>query len=221
MQSKGTDILYLKKLKKDGSLPDDIIAVLAQALKANELVLLPVDNIYAIVAVASPENEKRISRAIRDPRKRYVRLISSFRMLDDMAVLTKNDYDFLNRIWPDEITVIMRRKDVRGEGGTIGVRFPKSKYLQSIIAQVDSPLIFSHLYRNFSRSALYKRSDLEKACMGRVQKALVVEELCKKHPPATIIDISGSTISVIRAGRVSVEEIKSLFFLRKTEDEEH
>ncbi|MDI9424254.1 MAG: Sua5/YciO/YrdC/YwlC family protein [Spirochaetota bacterium] len=220
MQLKETEILYLKKLRKDGSLPEEAIAAISQALRANALVLLPVDNIYAIAAVASGENEKRISRVVRNPRKRYVRLISSFRMLDDIAVLTKNDYDFLNRIWPDEITVIMKKKDATRESETVGVRFPRSRFLQSVIARVDRPLVFSHLYRGLSKSALYKKGDLEKACRGLVAKAVIVEELCKKHPPATIIDISGSTISIMRAGRVSVEEIKSLFFLRKTEDEE-
>ncbi len=100
MQLRETESIVIKKLKKDGSLPDEIIDRMSESLRANSLVLLPVDNIYAIAALASPENEKRISRSIKNPRKRYVRLISSFRMLDDMAVLTKNDYDFLNRIWP-------------------------------------------------------------------------------------------------------------------------
>ncbi len=220
MQSKATEIIFIKKLKKDGSLPDDIIARMVESLRANALVLLPVDNIYAIAAIASPANEKSISQSIKNPRKRYVRLISSFRMLDDMAVLTKNDYDFLNRVWPDEITVIMKRKNAELSGETIGVRFPKSKFLQSIITAVDAPIIFSHLYRSFTRSALYKRADLETVCRGQVDRALIVEELCKKHPQATIIDISGRSIAVVRTGRVSAEEIKSLFFLRKTEEEE-
>jgi tRNA A37 threonylcarbamoyladenosine synthetase subunit TsaC/SUA5/YrdC len=220
MQLRETESIVIKKLKKDGSLPDEIIDRMSESLRANSLVLLPVDNIYAIAALASPENEKRISRSIKNPRKRYVRLISSFRMLDDMAVLTKNDYDFLNRIWPDEITVIMKRKNAERPGETIGVRFPRSKFLQSIIAAVDAPLIFSHLYRSFTKSALYKRVDLEKAGRGHVDRVLLVEELCRKHPPATIIDISGQSISIVRAGRVSVEEIKSLFFLRKNEGEE-
>ncbi len=220
MQYRETDTIFIKKLKKDGSLPDDVTARITESLRANALVLLPVDNIYAISAVASPENEKRISLSIKNPRKRYVRLISSFRMLDGMASLSKNDYDFLNRVWPDEITVILKRKNAETVGETIGVRFPRSRFLQSIITAVDSPLIFSHLYRAFTKRALYKRADLEKACRGNVDRALIVEELCRKHPPATIIDISGQDISVVRAGRVSIEEIKSLFFLRKSEDEE-
>ncbi|HSV96522.1 MAG TPA: Sua5/YciO/YrdC/YwlC family protein [Spirochaetota bacterium] len=220
MQYRESGTIFLKKLKKNGSLPGEVIGRITESLSANALVLLPVDNIYAIAAIASPENEKRISRAVKNPHKLYVRLISSFRMLDDMASLSKKDYDFLNRVWPGEITVILKRKNAERVGETIGVRFPKSRFLQSIITTVDAPLIFSHLYRTFTKGALYKREDIEKACKGHVDRALIVDELCRKHPPATVIDISGQGISVVRAGRVSVEEIKSLFFLRKNEDEE-
>ncbi|RPI91746.1 MAG: hypothetical protein EHM32_10215, partial [Spirochaetales bacterium] len=138
MQSKETDTIFIKKLKKDGSLPDDVIGRVTESFRANSMVLLPVDNIYAIAAIASSENEKRISRSVKNPHKLYVRLISSFRMLDDMASLSKNDYDFLNRVWPDEITVILKRKNAERPGDTIGVRFPRSRFLQSIITAVDA-----------------------------------------------------------------------------------
>ena len=218
MLTRDCAIIEIKRLKKDGSIHAQPIRQVAEALLRGELVVLPVDNIYAVAGLASPETEKRISRAIGRSKRRYVRIISSFKMLDDLAVYGKADYDFLNRIWPGETTVILRKKTL-APNETIGVRFPRSKFLISIIEAVGSPLIYGYLYRGFGRSPLFRRVDILKGFKESVGLMLIIDELCKKHPLPSLIDISTHDLRIVREGKVPAEEIKSLFFLSEDETE--
>ncbi len=213
MPIKSSEFIHIKRLKKDGSINQGIIKQVAAALRSGETAVLPVDNIYAIAGLATPEMEKRISRATGRTKKSYVRLISSYRMLDELAWFSKSDYDFLNRIWPGEITVVFRKKQAISPDETIAVRFPKSKFLLAIIEEVESPIIVSNLYKPAGKNTLYRKNEILNTCRDSADLILIIEELCRKHPLTSVIDISSSTLRIIKEGKVSAEEIKSLFFL--------
>jgi len=220
MPIESNEIKTIRKLKKDGSISDELISQVVRALKNREMVLMPVDSIYAIVGVAGPEMEKSISKAIGRKKNRFQRLICSFRMLDDLALITKSEYDFLNRVWPGEITLILKKKE-GAAGETIAVRYPRSRYLQEIISRVEEPLIFSNLYRGISKFPLYKKNDIIREFGDSVNLIILVEELCRSHPRSSLADISANSLKIIRSGKVSSEEIKSLYFLGREDAEEY
>jgi tRNA threonylcarbamoyl adenosine modification protein (Sua5/YciO/YrdC/YwlC family) len=217
MQSIDTELLELKKLKKDGSLPDSAVEKTAAAISRGGVVVLPVDNIYAVAGVASLDVEKRIARMIKNPKKRFVHLISSYKMLDDLAMISKTEYDFLNRIWPGEITVIMKMKNGHGADGSIAVRYPHAKYVLDIVELVGVPLVFANIYRPITRFPMYRKNDILRSFTRTADLILLVEEFCRRHTPATIIDISAELLKVVREGKVTSEEIKSLYFLGRDE----
>jgi L-threonylcarbamoyladenylate synthase len=212
MQVKSFEPIIIKNLKKDGSLGEEVVAGAAGALQAGGVVVLPIDNIYAAAGIASPDMEARISRLIQRSKKRYIRLISNFKMLDHLAEFSKEDYDFLNRIWPGEVTAVLKMKNGSTSRTTIAVRFPRSKYVQAIISRLDSPLIFANLYKGIGRQPVYKKNEILRLAQG-ADYSLIVEELCRKHQLSSLIDISASSLEILREGRVSTEEITSLYFL--------
>jgi tRNA threonylcarbamoyl adenosine modification protein (Sua5/YciO/YrdC/YwlC family) len=206
-------VINIKRLKKDGSVSDAIIKRISACLKDGRIVIMPVDNIYAAVALAAPDMEKKLSKTLRRVKKRFVRLISSFKMLDDLALFNKNDYDFLNRIWPGEVTVIFRRKQSPDAHDTMAVRYPRSKFLLSLINELERPLIFANLYKGITRAQVYRKNDIISSFKDSADLILVVDELCRRHPACSLIDISGLSLRILREGKVPSEEIKSLYFL--------
>ncbi len=215
MQIRDAEIIDLKKIKKDGSISEDLVTHVAGTLSNGGIVIAPIDNIYAVIGLAQPDVEKKIVRIIKKPGKRFVRLISSFKMLDDLAMLTKVDYDFLNRIWPGEVTVILRRRNGVVQHNSMAFRFPRSKYMLSIISRVDMPLIFANCYRGIGNYPIFRKGDIVRYYRQNVDLILIIDEFCRRHPRSTIIDITENNLKIVREGRISSEEIKSLYFLGK------
>lgn len=218
MRNNGADIIKIKKLRKDGSINSDIVEKISVSIKSREIVVLPIDNVYGIIGVSEPEVEKRICKLLRVDETKFVRLISSFKMLNETACYTKFDYDFLNRVWPGEVNVILKdRESHNRKQDLITIRYPKNKFLQSVIDSVDSPLIVSKAC-NKNNDLIYRKEDIIDSFYHKVKLIVIIEELCKKHPISTLIDISSGNLKILREGKVTSDEIKSLYFLGKDDD---
>lgn len=217
MHLKEAEIITIKKLKKDGSIGREFVQRIAECVRKEGVAVLPIDNIYGLIGLAVPPVEKRISALLDKPGRKLVRLISSFKMLDDIASFTKYDYDFLNRVWPGEVTIVMKRKRSFEGNPSIAVRYPKNKFLLSVISDVGSPMVFKNVYKA-QGSPMYNKSEILRAFRDSVDQVVIIEELCRSHPASTLVDISEGCLNILREGKVSAEEIKSLYFLGKDDD---
>ena len=216
MRVSNSNIVKIKRLKKDGSIDPAIITRIASLIKKKKVVVLPVDNVYGLVGISGSEVERKISRALTF-HEDFVQLISSFKMLNDIVTFTKFDYDFLNRVWPGEVNVILNNKKGKSEKKCSIIRFPKNKFLRSVIDTVDRPLIVAKAYKR-KNTLVYRQSDIIKLFTEKTDMIVVIEELCKKHPVSTVIDISKGELMIVREGKVPIDEIKSLYFLGKDDD---
>jgi len=211
MPSVKNEIIPIKKTRKDGSLEREVVCRVVDNLKEGSIIVLPVDSVFGILAVAKNGNEKKMVKVFGERGDNVVRLINSFKMLDELASYDKTEFDFLHRVWPGEVVVRLRSKLGRNGSRIIPVRFPKNKFIQDIISQVDQPLLFGagiHFRK--------KRGLRIKDIYRKYQKAdmiILVEEFCKKHPFPTIIDVTEGALNIIDEGRISADEIKSLYFL--------
>lgn len=217
MRAKETEIIKIKKLRKDGSLSNDVIEKISKALLKEDLVVLPIDNIYGVVGLSKPRVMSSIAKIRWVNKAEFVHLISSFKMLNSFAHYTKFDYDFLNRVWPGEVNVILHRRNGREAKKRVTIRFPKNKFIQRVIDSVDCPLVVSKAFDK-KNEILYRGEEIIRRFDDRVDLIIIVEELCKKYPISTLIDISEGELKIIREGKVTSEEIKSLYFLDKDDD---
>jgi tRNA A37 threonylcarbamoyladenosine synthetase subunit TsaC/SUA5/YrdC len=207
-----TEILIVKKLKKDGNLDRSITRKVADSLARGEMVLMPVDAIYGIVSLMESRSMSAVSRVTSEKEESLVRMISSFKMLNEIAAIDKMEFDFLHRIWPGELIVHVR--DIRHKNRSIPVRMPKSKYQQEIIDHVGQPLVFSNLY-NSNHGIIYRKKDFISVLDGKIGLMLIIDEFCKEHTLPSVVNISAGDLTIINEGKVSAEEIKSLYFLGK------
>lgn len=207
-----TEIQSIKKLKKDGSIDLLIVDRIAQSLIRNNIALIPVDGIYGIVSILEEKTRTAIDHINGLKDNTVIRMISSFKMLDELASVSKMEYDFLHRIWPGEPIVIM--KDIKGLSRIIPVRMPRGKYKQDIIEQVGKPLYYATLLDK-EKKTIYRKKDIIDCLDGKIEMLLIIDEFCKEHGFPTVVDISGGSLAILNEGRVSAEEIKSLYFLGK------
>lgn len=207
-----TEIISIKKLKKDGSIDSSITRSLSAMIKSGKTVLMPVDAMYGLVSSNEPDNRELIARLTGETDDQMVRMISSFKMLNEIADIDKLEFDFLHRIWPGELIVYV--EDIGGKGESVPVRMPRSKYQQDIIDHVGKPCIYASLLDK-DKKPIFRKKDIISDLDGKIDCLLVIDEFCKEHTPPSVVDISKGTLTIINEGRVSTDEIKSLYFLGK------
>ena len=203
------EIIPVKRVKKDGSLGRDIVERVVRELKGGKIVVMPVDAVFGILAVASETSEKKIHTAFGAGTGEVVRLISSFRMLDKIAHYDKNEFDFLHRVWPGEVVVRLRSR--AKSPMVVPVRYPKNKFILDIITQVREPLFFG-AGLHFRKSRPFHVEDIFNK-YAKANMIVLIEEFCKRHPFPTVVDVANGDLQILKEGRISAEEIKSLYFL--------
>ncbi len=207
-----TEIFIVKKLKKDGTIDASVIRRLSDDLKDGRIVFMPVDMIYGLVSLDNPQCRESVGKMTGETEDTLVRMVSSFKMLDEVATIDKLAFDFLHRIWPGELIVYVQ--NLRKKGGSISARMPKSRYQQDIIEHVGKPLVYGS-YPATGQPPIFAKKDIIKAFDGKVGSILIIEEFCKEHTLPSVVDISTGTLNIIHEGKISAEEIKSLYFLGK------
>lgn len=210
-----SEIISIKKIKKDGSIDLDITKKIVELLREDKVLILPIDGIYGFLAVDNDTTRKKMKKLPVDS-ENFVHLVSSYSMLDKLTVLTKRQFDFLHRIWPDEVDVILPTSEsVKNE--YMQIRFPRYKFIRDILAKIKEPLIFYNTKKR-SGKQYFKRSELRVKFKDFVDALIIIDEWCKSHPESTLIDLRGDELKFLRKGRVSVDEIKSLYFLDAFKD---
>ena len=211
MSYKKAEIIELKKLKKDGSIDHKILKLVVSALEKGHFVVLPVDCIYGIVAPFTPHAGIEIRKLSGHDDHEIERLVSSFKMLDMVADIGKLEFDFLHRIWPGEIVVRLRQQGRTNR--TVPVRMPRTLFMQELIAGMDSPLFFTPACGQGGGTSTKIRHHF--AVQDEIGLHRSRGEFCKEHNEPSVVDISSGTLSIVNEGRISAEEIKSLYFLGK------
>jgi tRNA A37 threonylcarbamoyladenosine synthetase subunit TsaC/SUA5/YrdC len=208
-----SEIIKIKKLKKDGTIEEDTQAEIIKHLKADKLMLMPIDGIYGVVAVWNDKNLKRIE-ALPYYTNDSICLISNFSMLEKHAEISKKDYDFLHRIWPDQVVVILKKKYARSnhELKYIKIQMPRSQFLHDIIDGVEDPLLYINVLKP-NKKPYCKKKELKEMFAETTDIMVIIDEWCKSHLMSTLIDIRNNELHVLHEGKVAIDEIKSLYFL--------
>ncbi|MFC1669988.1 Sua5/YciO/YrdC/YwlC family protein [Spirochaetota bacterium] len=214
MSFKKNEIFTLKKVKKDGSIDSGTLKNIVTAIIENGFIVIPVDGLYGLVSRAGPDFEKKIIKKISGKDEDLVYLISSFKMLNDLCDVSKGEYDFLHRVWPGEVIVKMKKKEAKKGDDEIIIWFPKNKFMQDLINTINGPLLFVSTVISHSK-LVYEKEDIVHKYKTKAQNIFIIEEYCKEIPLPTVLDISCGSLDFIHDGRVSVDEIKSLYFLDK------
>ncbi|MCP4137983.1 MAG: hypothetical protein GY754_43875 [bacterium] len=211
-QIEDNEIVFIRKVKKDGSINKMILSKLVEVLKQDGLILLPIDSIYGVLGLLSSDPREKMAGVTGQDAGSMVHMISNFKMLDDIADINKREFDFLHRVWPGEVEVFLPKKDMGEDGPVVPIRMPKSRFVLDLISRVDAPLLFAPAVGT-RKKYIHSDRELVRKYKDRVDMVFVVKEFCKEHTSPTVVDISKGNLEIINRGRVSIDEMKSLYFL--------
>lgn len=200
----------VKKLKKDGSIPANCVENIIRSIKSGELIILPIDSVYGIVGLRRDDIIDEMISISGGTEDNVEIIISNFKMLEEMALVDKFVYNFLKRVWPGEVIVQLKNRSCNSESNLF-MRMPRHKYILDIVNGVGMPIVYTPA-RSAVRKMIFCGKDIQRRYKDTCS-ILIIDEFNKNHSLPTLIDVSCGKLDIINEGRVSAEEIKSLYFL--------
>ncbi len=200
----------VKKLKKDGSIPLNCVESIIRSIKSGELIVMPIDSVYGIIGLRRNDIINEIINMSGEPEDSIEIIISNFKMLEEMALVDKFVYNFLKRVWPGEVIVQLKNRACNDESNLF-MRMPRHKYILDIVNGVGMPIVYMPV-KSSGRKMIFNDKEIMKKFKD-ICSILIISEFNKNHSMPTLIDISCDKLNILNEGRVSAEEIKSLYFL--------
>lgn len=184
----------------------------AVAIRRGEVVALPTDALYTLVA--DPFNLRAVGRVFlakgRDAHRSLPLLVSDFLMVEDLAKdLSTRFYKLARRFWPGPLTLIVpasAKVPLRVTGGSqrLAVRQPRSGVAQALIDLLGQPLIATSA--NVSGQPTCRSGiDVFGTMDGRID--LVLDGGPTIGGGSTTVDITEPYWRMIREGSISEKEI--------------
>lgn len=193
---------------------DDVEEV-AEILTGGGLVAFPTETVYGIgCRFDRKESFDRLVKVKRRPAdKPFTMMLGEVAKIGEYAYVTPKQQKLIEKFMPGEVTFIFKRKDTVPDfaalnGPTIGIRIPAHPGLLKLLRTVDIPL----LVPSANRSGEKPCSSAEE--VNRVfgdELDGVIAAPTGDAIPSTVVLLTGADPVVLRAGKVTREEIEKVW----------
>ena len=180
-------------------------------LKAGGLVVFPCDTVYGLLVDArNTEGVRRlISFKNRPPGKPISLFMADLEMTKQYVQLSSTQEYLLQSLLPGPYTVVLPSThrvctELEAEDGTLGIRIPLHQGIQELVRQFGSPItatsanLASTPPHYSSVSFLNSLPEKKKEAIS----LLVDGGKLPHNKPSTVVDLTGSNISVLREGDI-------------------
>nr|WP_245581252.1 L-threonylcarbamoyladenylate synthase [Propionicicella superfundia] len=195
--------------------PAAAIAAAAAAVEAGECIVLPTDTVYGIGANAlDAEAVQRLLDAKRRGRDMPPPvLIAEPALLPSLtAEISPAAEALAAAFWPGALTLIVRaqhalRMELGDRGQTIAVRVPDHDFTRRLLRRTG-PLAVSSANLSGRPAALTAAAAAEQ--LGVSVAVYIDGGACDAQTPSTIVDVSGDGAVVLRPGRLTPAELRTV-----------
>ena len=195
--------------------PESALILAAELFHSGKIFIYPTDTIYGIGGNPFDENVvKRIADIKgRDEKKQFIWLISDFEnLMNYVDVIFETHLDFLQKIWPAPVTVILnlneRTKEIINQD-TIAVRIPKNDFCLKLLGEISRPLISTSVNRS-GEDPLNQIDQIVNNFSQDVDVIFIKSETSEKKS-STIIDLTSKQPKLIREGSIKFVELLQNF----------
>ena len=172
----------------------DAFDKVVKALLLKKVVILPTDTVYGFSGIVPFTKEEIQNIKGRDDSKPFIQLIA--KPEDIFLYTTISLPQNLLAKWPGALTVIVPTK----EGNKVGFRCPNDEWLRKVIEVCGHPLYSTSVNRT-GKPLLTEIEAMEEEFATEVE-LIVASEQCKNGIPSTIVEITDSSMNIIRQGSV-------------------
>ena len=185
------------------------------ALRNGELAVLPTDTVYGLaadafspVAVAMLFSARGRNRSI-PPTVLVGTARAAAALADDLGAFGQ---DLIDEFWPGALTLIFRASptllwDLGDTKGTVALRMPLHSVALDVLKQTG-PLAVSSANRTGHPAAT--TADEAQQQLGEAVSVYLDGGPCTDSIPSTILDLTGTIPTLLRAGAISVDRLRTV-----------
>jgi len=188
-----------------------------ESIKKGEIIICPTDTIYGLVADA--KNDKAVKKIFEIKKRQKKNPIPVFvkdvKMAKELAQIDRKKQEFLNKIWPGEITVVLKRRKncklpgiIFGGKETIGLRIPKNNLIKNLLKETNRPLTGTSANLSGKEGSGSIEKVLRQFEKQKFQPDLAIDAGdLKKKKASTVIDFKKNIPRILRKGGFSQKEL--------------
>lgn len=180
-------------------------------LKNGGILAFPTETVFGLGVISSSEIafSKLVETKKRPPNKPFTMMCSKLEQVDNYVEINETTKKVVKAFMPGPITIVAKAKEnvpsyLDLKSGFIGFRIPDYEFVLKMIDKVGSALLVPSANPSNEAPAL---TDKEVIKYFDNEIDGVVEGVCDKLSPSTVIKINGNEITILREGPVSKEQI--------------
>ena len=190
------------------------IRLLKQSLEDGNIIAVPTDTVYGLIADAY--NEKAVNKIfkikLRPKKLPLIIFVSSVKEAKKIGHFSKYDELLAKAFWPGDLTLIVKRKSNKIFYGhksstTVGIRIPNHKALLNLLIETKKPLASTSANSHKGKTPKnIKELDI-------ISNKEITYTLVSNHKIAgsesTIVSLINDKVNIFRSGRISISMIEA------------
>lgn len=194
----------------------DIVIEAVEILREGGIIVFPTDTAYGLGVNALDENalEKLFELKGRPEQKPLHMVVWGVPMAEEYVHLDERAHKLVDAFLPGPLTLVLKHKEnvpptlVSG-GGTVGVRIPDMPIALSICYEAGLPFTATSANKS-GNPAPYSLADVEQYLGDKFDLIDYVIDAgnLPMIPVSTLVDLSGKSLSLLREGPITLEQIK-------------
>jgi len=173
-----------------------VITVVANALRAGEVVGGPGDTVYGLLALPSVPRGRDALAAIKGRDTQFLLLVASTKAARALTgPAAEGVWEKLDRVWPGPVTVILPAPT---PPGTVALRVPRHAFLTPLLEVLGEPVISTSANRAGAPPA--RDAETLRTWLGDRLAWIVDGGVSQVAEPSTLVDLVGDSPRVLRAG---------------------
>jgi L-threonylcarbamoyladenylate synthase len=185
------------------------------AARVGDLIVLPTDTVYGVGADAFIPAAVRTMLAAKGRGRNMPSpvLVGTARaaaaLVEDLGAFGQ---DLIDEFWPGPLTLVFRASptllwDLGDTKGTVALRMPLHQIALDVLKQTG-PLAVSSANRTGQPAAT--TADEAQQQLGETVSVYLDGGPCVDNPPSTILDMTGTIPTLLRAGAISVDRLRTV-----------
>ncbi|OUN36887.1 L-threonylcarbamoyladenylate synthase [Massilimicrobiota sp. An80] len=184
---------------------------ICDVIQKGGIVAFPTETVYGVGIHFNDEEalERLMEAKNRDYSKAITLMVADKKDISQYAYISPQAQKMIDQFMPGMITLIFKKKesvrDIMTNGkSTIGIRIPDSEFVLSLLKKVGPMLVTSANLSQHSNTT--STQEVLNQLDGRID--LVVDGKTSDNIASTVVDVSQDEIKILRAGKITKEQIE-------------